>query len=42
MHDQVQMVLVQTGATDAQAEQREEDELGRRNITPEVRGVCGM
>jgi U3 small nucleolar RNA-associated protein 14 len=32
MEREVQMILVQTGATDEQAEQREEDELGSRNF----------
>jgi U3 small nucleolar RNA-associated protein 14 len=35
MEREVQMILVSTGATDEQAEQREEDELGSRNFSVE-------
>ena len=35
MEREVQMILVKTGATDAQAEEREEDELGSRNFSVE-------
>ena len=35
MEREVQMILVKTGATDAQAEAREEDELGSRNFSEE-------
>ena len=35
MEREVQMILIQTGATDAQAEEREEDELGSRNFSVE-------
>jgi len=33
MEKEIQMVLVKTGATDKQAKDREDDELGKRNLT---------